>query len=355
MYDAFRGVLFLTLACLALLVPLSAADAQKPVRQFLWQTNASGTDIDIYDVATGDKVDRLTVGPNPYGIAAAGKTVFVSLENRGGSFGELLWIDRKSRQIRHRLKVGPQPHDIAVTPNGKWIYVACRDGHYWIIDAKQKAVVARIETGGRPHNTAAHPDGSRVYLSPTGSPKRVTIVDPTQGHKIVGFMAFSAPLRPPALAPGRNLFFHHVDGFNGFEVADLETNALLERVEHKRGLGIPVWPRMLGFLDISGFNRCQGLAVHPDEKEIWSVCGAYATIHGIALTDTPGQAEFKELGHLKLPSRGYWLSHSPDGKYAFIALAETGQVAQVDTSSRRIIRLLKAGDKPKRNIVVRGD
>ena len=355
MYDAFRGVSVLTLVCLALFAPLSTADARSSGRQLLWQTNASGTDIDIFDVVTGDKVDRLKVGPNPYGIATAGNTVFVSLENRGGSFGELLWIDRISREIRHRLKVGPQPHAIAVTPNGKWVYVACRDGHYWIIDAKQKAVVARINTGGRPHNTIAHPNGRRVYLSPQGTPKRVTIIDPTKGHQIVGFMAFSASVQPPALAPRKNLFFQHVDGLNGFEVADLETNALLTRIDHSRSIGLPVWPASLGFLDFSGLNQCRGLAVRPGEAEIWSVCGAIATIHGLSVTETPGQSKFKELGHIKLPSRGYWLTHSPDGRYTFIALAETGHVAQVDSDSRRIIRLLKAGDKPKRNIVVRGD
>ncbi len=355
MYDAYRGILFLTLACLAFIAPFSSADAKKPARQLLWQTNASGTDIGIFDVATGDRVDRLEVGPNPHGIAAAGNTVFVSLENRGGSFGELLWIDRKSREIRHRLKVGPQPHAIAVTPNGRWVYVPCRDGHYWVIDANQKAVVARIETGGRPHNTIAHPNGRRVYLSPQGTPKRVTIVDPTQGHKIVGFMAFSASVQPSALAPRKNLFFQHVDGLNGFEVADLETNALLTRVDHSRSIGLPVWPASLGFLDFTGLNHCQGLSVRPGEAEIWSVCGAVATIHQLDETDTTGGTAFDELGHIKLPSKGYWLSHSPDGKFAFIALAETGHVAQIETGSRRIIRLLRAGDKPKRNIVVRGD
>ena len=57
--------------------------------QQLWQANASGTDIDIFDTETGARIDRLEVGPNPYGIAAAGRTVFVSLENRGGGGGAL--------------------------------------------------------------------------------------------------------------------------------------------------------------------------------------------------------------------------------------------------------------------------
>lgn len=318
-------------------------------QSLLWQTNAEGNDIHIFDIATGDLVERLEVGPNPHGIGAAGDTVFVSLENNGGENGDLLWIDRVSRKITHRLKIGPEPHALAVTPDGKWVYVPCRDGHYWVIDAEQKAVAARIETGGRPHNTTAHPDGSRMYLSPMGAPKQVTVVDPTIRHDVVGFIPFSASVRPPAIAASRNLFFQHVDGLNGFEVADLTTHAHRARVEHDTNLGFLFWPPSAGFVSLAGLSRCHGLAVRPGDNEIWSICGAHATIHSIA------DPQFPQIGHMDLPSKGYWLTHSPDGQYVFIALSDAGQVAMVDADKREIVRMLEAGKSPKRNIVLSGD
>ncbi len=330
-------------SCL-LISPISTGTSL--AKDLLWQTNAEGDDIHIFDIETGDLVERLVVGPNPHGIGTAGDTVFVSLENNGGANGELLWIDSQSREIQYRLDVGPEPHALAVTPDGKWVYVPCRDGHYWVIDADQRAVTARIETGGRPHNTTAHPNGSRVYLSPMGAPKQVTVVDPGARHSIVGFIPFSASVRPPALAPSLNLFFQHVDGLNGFEVANLENNALIFRAEHSAGLGMPVWPSSLGFAGFGGLSRCHGLAVRPGDKEIWSICGANATIHDITNPDFP------EIDHIALPSKGYWLTHSPDGRYVFIALADAGQVAMVEAETREIIRLLNAGDYPKRNLVL---
>lgn len=317
-------------------------------RELLWQTNAEGDDIHIYDIETGNLVHKLVVGANPHGIAWApgSGTVFVSLERNGDAAGSLLWINKTTYEIEHRLKVGPEPHAIAVTPDERWVYIPCRDGTYWVIDAANRSVAARIKTGGRPHNTTAAPDGARVFLSPMGSPRKVTVIDPHDDHEITGAILFSASVRPPAIAPSRNLFFQHVDGLNGFEVADLEKEAVIARIKHKRPIGMPVVPGVMGFLNFSGLSRCHGLAVRPGDREIWSICGNNATIHFI------DDHTFPEAAHIKLPGKGYWLTFSPDGNFAFIALSDKSQVAMIDVKARKIIRILAAGDHPKRNLVI---
>jgi len=325
-----------------------AMTGQSAAKEVLWQTNAEGDDIHIFDVESGTLIRRLTVGDNPHGIAWApgSDTVFVSLEKNGEDAGELLWINKKSLVTEYRLTVGPEPHAIAVTPNERWVYVPCRDGTYWVIDSVEKAVIARIDTGGRPHNTTVSPDGQHVYLSPMGAPKKVTVVVPESSHEAVGVIPFSASVRPPAIALSHGLFFQHVDGLNGFEVADLTSMKVIARVQHRRGLGVPVVPRLLGFLSFSGLNRCHGLAVRPGDGEIWSVCGSNATIHNIS------EAAFPETAHLNLPGRGYWITFTSDGRYAFIALSDRSEVAVIDTKGRKLLALLKAGARPKRNIVV---
>lgn len=313
----------------------------------LWQTNSEGDDIHITAIPSGKPVRRLVVGRHPHGIATApgSDTVFVSLERNGRPAGMLLWIDKATFAIRHRLKVGPEPHAIAVTPDGKWIYVPCRDGHYWVVDAKRRTVAARIRTGGRPHNTTAAPDGKLVYLSPMGSPRKITIVAHHAGHKVTGAIRFSASLRPPAIAPSRHLFFQHVDGLNGFEVADLRTHKTVGRIKHSTGLGIRVLP-ILGFWSLSGLSRCHGLAVRPGDREIWSVCGKHATIHSI----TDGR--FAETAHITLPGKGYWLTFSGDGHTAFIALSDKSKTAMIDAKTRKLVRIFAAGRMPKRNLVI---
>ncbi len=327
---------------------LGAAMTGVEGRELLWQTNAEGDDVHVFDVETGALVRRLVVGANPHGIAATseGETVYLSLERNGEARGELIWVNRRTFEIEHRLEVGPEPHAIAVTPDGRWVYVPCRDGHYWVIDGTRREIVARIETGGRPHNTMVAPDGSHVFLSPMGSPERVSIVDPDVGHRVVGTISFSSSVRPPAIAFSRNLFFQHVDGLNGFEVADLDTRTVIARVEHSAGLGIPVWPARLGFLGLSGLSRCHGLAVRPGDREIWSICGTNATVHALA------DRTFPEEAHLDLPGKGYWLTFSADGRYVFVALSAESQVAMIDAETREIVRILDAGAGPKRNLIL---
>ena len=93
----------------ALAMLLSAASAADVQRQ-LWVTNAYGDDVHVFEVGTWKLLKTIKVGPNPHGISATadGKTVHIALENFGGKEGELLWLDAASGDIKGRVKVGPQ-------------------------------------------------------------------------------------------------------------------------------------------------------------------------------------------------------------------------------------------------------
>ena len=93
-------------------------------------------------------MQRLVVGPEPHGIAAPAdaRVVYVTLEANGRARGELLWIDPRAYEVQHRMELCREPHALATTPDGRWIYVPCRDEHYWVVDAR--------EAEGR----RAHPD-----------------------------------------------------------------------------------------------------------------------------------------------------------------------------------------------------
>ena len=218
---------------------LLVLSTQIHAKQFLWQTNSEGNDIHIFSIDNFELQERLIVGPEPHGIAVPddARVIYVSLEANGQEQGEVLWIDPQTLKIRHRLNVGPEPHQIATTPDGRWIYVPCRDGHYWVIDAIARNVVAKIYTGGRPHNTQASLDGRHMFLSPMGEPQGVTIVDIHAQHKVVGFIPFSESVRPPALSADGQFLFQHVDGLNGFEVADVQQRKVITTVEHSSHLG----------------------------------------------------------------------------------------------------------------------
>src|SRR6185503_3277577 len=105
----------------------------------------------VYELGSFKLLKRLTVGPNPHGLSATadGRTVHVSLEHFDDPVGELVWVDTKTFTITGRAETGPQPQEQECTPDGRWIYVPCADGCYRIVDGQQKRVVKQIDTGGR--------------------------------------------------------------------------------------------------------------------------------------------------------------------------------------------------------------
>ena len=323
------------LACLLLLAPSTrAAETQRQ----LWVTNAYGNDVHIFDVATFKLIRRIEVGPNPHGISATadGKTVHVALENFRTEAGELIWIDTSTGKITDRLKIGPRPNENECTPDGKWIYIPCADGNYWVVDGEEKKVVTKIKTGGRPHNTTASADGKRMYLSPMGSPRRVTIVS-VEGHKVIGEIPFDNSVRPPSISSDEKRFFQNIDGLIGFQVADIPTRKVVRSVKHRI-------PDKLAEKQ----TRCHGLGVRPDQKEIWSCNVEHQLVHVHDLTSK----SYDEVATIEMPGRIYWVSFTPDSRWGFVSVRSEQKVAVVDCATKKIIHLLDAGREPKRTQVI---
>ena len=322
-----------------LLILAVCCSASAAGRQFLWQTNSYGDDVHVIDVATNKVVKNFKVGPQPHGIAAPddASVVYIAIENIKQPLGELLWVDPRTYKILHRMTIGPKPNQLACTPDGRWVYVPCNDQTYWVIDGKNRTLVKKIRTGGRPHNTQASRDGKRMYLSPMGSPKEVTIVDVEDGHKVIGKIPFSASVRPPALAADGKRYFQHVDGLVGFEVADIAARKVTNRIEHK----IPQQYQ-------GKSSRCHGLSIRPDQKEIWSCNVEHKTVHIHDIT----KPNYPEIAAIPMIGRVYWLTFSPDSRFAYVAVRSKSQVCVVDTATKKVVTHIDVGNTPKRNLVI---
>lgn len=322
-----------------LILTLAAGAGRAATQRQLWITNAYGNDVHIYDVATWKLIKRIEVGPNPHGISATqdGRTVHVAIENFGGQEGELIWIDTKDFKITDRIPIGPKPNENECTPDGKWIYIPCADGQYWVVDGENKKVVSKIKTGGRPHNTTISSDGKRMYLSPMGTPKRVTIVDIDGGHKVIGEIPFDNVVRPPSIDKQEKRFFQNIDGLTGFQVADIAKRKVIHTAQHT------VLDK-----DQAKRTRCHGLCVRPDQQEIWSCNVEHQRLHVHELTS----GEYKEVAAIDMPGRIYWVCFTPDSKYGFVSVRSKGQVAVVDCRTKKILHLLDAGREPKRTQVI---
>lgn len=325
------------LPLLALLFSASTALAQAP-RQKLYVTNSAGNDVTISDVATNKVISTIEVGPNPHGIAAPASQDLVLISIEGGKEkGELVYLDPRTDKIIKRMPIGPAPNQLAVTPDGKFAYIPVNDGHYEVVDVPAGKIIERIYTGGRPHNTLCSVDGKRMYLAPMGNPKKVSIVD-VSTHKIIGEVPFSSVVRPVAITKDEKRLFAEVDGLVGIEEADVPSKKMIHRV-----------PAMLADEHKKVGSRSHGLAIRPDEKEIWECDVEHMEVH---VYNIGSKGAPKQIATIPMGGRVYWLTFSPDGKMAYVSVRSRNETAVVDTESKKIVARIPAGKEPKRLLVV---
>lgn len=255
---------------------------------------------------------------NIKGIAASEKTGMVYVT----SITRTIAIDAVSGKTIWDKEFEGGCDRLAISPDGKLLYIPQFEGTLWhVVDAKTGDVITTITTNSGSHNTIYSADGAHVYLAGLKSPT-LAVVDATtkKVQKDVG--PFSNSIRPFTVNGKNSLVYVNVNGLLGFEVGDLNTNKKLYRVEvegYKQGEvkrhGVP----------------SHGVALTPDEKELWVADCANQAIHVFDATITPP----KQGQSLKMRDCVGWINFSIDGKVAY---SSTGEM--VDVASKKIIATL---------------
>ena len=256
---------------------------------------------------------------NVKGVAASAKTgrVYVTTINRMMALdavtGKKLW-DKTYEGGCDRL---------AISPDGKTLYVPQLESAFWhVVDAATGDVITKIETKSGSHNTVYAPDGTRVYLAGLRSPL-LSVADP-KSHQVVSTVGpFANVIRPFTVNGSNTLCFVNINGLLGFEVGDVRTGKKLYRVEvegYKQG---PVKR-----------HGCpsHGIALTPDEKELWVVDGANNAVHVFDATVMPP----KQTVSIALRDSPGWMSFSMDGRHAY---SSTGEI--IDAKSKKVVAALE--------------
>ncbi|MCU1273934.1 MAG: hypothetical protein JWO48_1365, partial [Bryobacterales bacterium] len=171
-------------------------------------------------------------------------------------------------------------------------------------------------------NTIYSLDGTRVYLAGLRSPL-LSVAD-TRTHTVLKTIGpFSNFIRPFTINGSQTLCFVNLNDLLGFEVGDLRDGRKLYRIE------------------VAGFQKgpvkrhgcpSHGIALTPDEKELWVTDGANNRIHVFDATVMPP----KQGTAIKLRDMPGWITFSIDGRYAY---PSTGEV--IDTQTKQIVATLQ--------------
>jgi DNA-binding beta-propeller fold protein YncE len=189
------------------------------------------------------------------------------------------------------------------------------------VDAHSGKVIKRVVTNSSSHNTIASADGKVVYLAGLKS-ATLSIADARE-HRLVGAVGpFGNVVRPFTVNGAGTLAFVNVNDLLGFEIGDLRTGKVLHRVE--------VAGYQKGAVKRHGCPS-HGIALTPDERELWLADCANSTIHVFDATVMPPKQT------VSLPMRDCvgWVSFSMDGRVAY---SSTGEM--IDVASRKVIATL---------------
>jgi DNA-binding beta-propeller fold protein YncE len=287
-----------------------------------------GVGILVYDMDAGYKfIKRIPTwnyapgeaAENVKGIAASAKTgkLYVSTIKRVASFDLIT-----EKKVWEKVYEGGADR-LAISPDGKILYIPSLEGPHWnVVDAATGEVLTKITPNSGAHNTIYGLDGSRVYLAGLRSPL-LSVAD-TKTHTVVKQIGpFSNSIRPFTINGSQTLCFVNVNELLGFEIGDCKTGKMLYRVE------------------VTGYQKgptkrhgcpSHGIALTPDEKELWLGDCANGAIHIFDSTVMPP----KQVASIKARDCVGWVSFSMDGRVAY---SSTGEV--IDVATRKVVAALE--------------
>jgi YVTN family beta-propeller protein len=276
-------------------------------------------------------------------IAPDGARIYISDEAQS----TLDIVDAKTLKVIKRVPLSGHPNNIAVSPDGRRVYVGIRQkignnpGVADVIDTASLSKVKSIRTEGPVHNIYVTPDGKNVIAGDGSDNGYVSVLDTQTDAPAWSIQFPHTSIRPMAISKNpdgstRSVFVQ-IGDFNGFVVVDFKTRKEVARIDlPKLAPGrIPM---------INGSAESHGLAVTPDQKILMVCSRLNNAVYSYSLPD------LKVLGTAYLSGKGAaWITLTPDGKRAYVADPVTNTTLVVDIPTMKEVAKIPVGQVPKRN------
>jgi DNA-binding beta-propeller fold protein YncE len=217
-----------------------------------------------------------------------------------------------------------------VTPDGKIVVVGGDLQDYWYeVDAVTGKLIGKLEAPESPnsHNLNLSADGKTAFMSPNN--KVMTISD-VKSRKIIKTIRFPDNIRVFVTNKDSSKIYANNNNFLGFLIADVATGQVTKKVEVTSVNWHAKW-------DVTPRPRIphgcpsHGIALTPDEKEIWVSDGIFNKIHIFSNTDDP-----KEIDTIDMSAGPFWMTFGLDAKVAYVS---SGDI--VDIATHKIVGQMK--------------
>ncbi|MDC8753532.1 YncE family protein [Erythrobacter sp. sf7] len=318
------GLAFTLAACAPSAAPQQADGAVMPPTLFV--ANKRGNTLSKVDLATGKEVLRLPSCTNPHELATSPDGRHVALACYGGTSIDIFLTDSLERVASIDLGENARPHGIVWHANGN-LYATAegRQSVFWIRDPLSEArQVFESGTGKQgSHMLAVSPDGRIAWTTDLGS-RTVTRVDLVTRRAPMSVTVGEEP-EGIALSPDGTTLWVSARGSNQAFALDPQTMELRETVATGRfPLRIAVRPQ--GDVAVTSDLQDGSLTV---------IDTATAKVIRTVAVSSPAEAEARFQVTI------LW---SDDGSKIYVAETASDTVAEVDYASGKVLRRLIVGD-----------
>lgn len=324
-----RLLVLAPLAMLGACAPMDTPDTVGAVQAMaptLFVAAKRGNTLSKVDLATGEEVLRLPSCTNPHELATSPDGQHVALACYGGTSVDIFGTDNLERVASIDLGANARPHGILWHANGN-IFVTAegRKSVFWIrdplSDARQLFESGTGKEGS--HMLAVSPDGRIAWTTDLGS-RTVTRVDLVTRRAPMSVTVGEEP-EGIALSPDGTTLWVSARGSNQAIALDPQT------MEVRASVATGKFPLRIAV-------RPQGdVAVTSDLQDGSLSVIDTATAKVIRTIAVSGPAEAQARFQVTI----LW---SADGKRIYVAETGTDTVAEVDYASGKVLRRLKAGE-----------
>jgi YVTN family beta-propeller protein len=310
-----------------MLVALSASTIHAQLVAYV--TNNQSNNVSVIDTATNTVTATIPVGKQPSGIALSPDGSRVYVMNTGEN--TISVVDTAANKVASTIVLGGRPRLgpelMAITPDGKDLYVTLERGSVLVIDTATNSTIAAIPvpTAGA---VAISPNGSRAYVQ-TVLTAGVFVLD-TESKKVIAHIPipsnFSAGI---AVKPDGSAVYvaggvRHPDVF----VIDTGNNTLIATIPCPGG--------------------AQGITFSPDGRKAYVANELKDAVDVIDTSTNTVEPETIQVG--KDPTL---VSLTPDAKTLYVTNFQWGEitpepstVSVIDISNKKVIATIPVGSIP---------
>ena len=334
------------------------------------QTNMANDYISIIDPATNKVIAEVTGIEAAHGITGSpdGRWLYVTNEaERTVDVVDMDTLDEANQvHVVKQIPLSGGPHNIAISRDGRTVYAAMQHDATGVdvIDTETLTWVKNLPLNDRPegrgeageslmriHNVWVTPDGKNVIAGSNNREAMYAAIIDEQTHEWVRSIEYTGRPRPLAFNTNPDgstkWVFAGISGLHGFVVHDFETGKEIFRTEFPspvRDGGVNMArPGGLHPARLILANPNHGIGVTPDNTSVWVTDRLYSVVHAYSVP------EFRYLGEVVLRGQDpFWVTFTPDSRFAYIPHANRPFVSVVDTAKRQEVASVLVGDTAKR-------